>query len=359
MIEGADCWIGADIQLIVMFLYATSKLSLQYEQRTQFTLRRWSKPMAVVAALWMLMNIVQGCFPTSVWTAFDSGQASVGQPSFFPFAVIGMLIVMALSWVLYGRRHYVGPIRSMTKWSAGVEIGPDEATPAAAGRKDVVKEYMSGDKHSNPPSIAPSLSPLKFKFKRSSYHSDKNTLVASERSKDSQSNSNQAPAQAESQLLPTRRLSWYQRHESRSPPPNRLGGITEVSNISGLEHPELIPMQTRSHYSQAQQESGLFPEADTQTQFSIAQQESGILPSDTRFSVAQQESGVLPQQTQLSVAQQESGVFPSWPYDPTATHLSMAQEESQVLPDNDILEYPTPPNHRPQGYPAPPPRSRH
>lgn len=351
-----------------MFLYATSKLNLQYEQRTQFSLRRWSKPMAIVGCLWMLLNIVHGCFPTTVWTAFDAGQKSIGQPSFFPFAVIGMLVVMALSWVLYGRRRYVGPIRSMTKWSAGVEIGPDEATQSSVTRKDVVKEYMSGERHSTPASTTPAPSPLKFHFKRSSFHSDRNTLVSSERSKDSQCTSTQLPAQAESQLLPSKRLSWYQRHETRSPPPNRLGGISEVSNVSQPD-PEFIPLQTGTHFSQAQQESGLFPETQTQfsaaqlestilPDFSVAQQESAILPTQSQFSVAQQESGVFPGQSHFSVAQHESGVFPSWSFDPEGTQGGTAQAESQCLPHDDIPEYPAPSTHRPVGYPAPPPRSR-
>lgn len=352
-----------------MFLYATSKLNLQYEQRTQFTLRQWSKPMAIVGCLWMLLNVVHGCFPTTVWTAFDAGQTSIGQPSFFPFAVIGMLFVMAFSWVLYGRRRYIGPIRSMTKWSAGMEIGPDEATQSSVGRKDVVREYMSGERNSTPASTTPAPSPLKFHFpKRSSFQSERNTPDPSERSKDSQSSSTPLPAQAESQVLPFKRLSWYQRHDTRSPPPNRLGGISEVSNPS---QPDLdfIPLQSRGDFSQAQQESELFPQLQSQfsvaqqesailPNFSVAQQESAIFPIHTQHSVAQQESGVFPERTQFSVAQQESGVFPAWPNDPEDGQNSIAQAESQCLPDDDIPEYPVPPTHRPVGYPAPPPRNR-
>lgn len=354
-----------------MFLYATSTLNLQYEQRTQFTLRQWSKPMAIVACLWMLLDIVHGCFPTTVWTAFDAGQSSIGKPSFFPFAVIGMLIVMALSWVLYGRRRYVGPIRSMTKWSAGIEIGPDVTAQSSLGRTDVVKEYMSGERNSTPTSAGPIPSPSPFKFhfhKRSSFQSDKNTLVPSERSKDSQCNTIPSPAQDESQVFPSKRLSWYQRHESRFPLPHRLGGIAEVSNASQPD-PNFVPLQSQGHYSQAQQESGLFAQLQTQFSvaqqestilpcFSVAQQESAILPTQSQFSVSQQESGVLPERTECSVAQQESGVFPSWHFAPEGTQDGIPQAESQCLPAEDLPEYPLPPTHRPIGYPAPPPRSR-
>lgn len=64
--------------------------------------------------------------------------------SFLPYVTAGMLAIMAVSWFLYGRRHYIGPIRSWTKWSAGVEINPqDYAT--SAGRGAAIRAYISAN----------------------------------------------------------------------------------------------------------------------------------------------------------------------------------------------------------------------
>jgi hypothetical protein len=53
----------------------------------------------------------------------------------------GMVVVMIISWLLYGRWHYIGPIRALTKWSAGIEIDPTDYT-TAAGRGAAIRSYM-------------------------------------------------------------------------------------------------------------------------------------------------------------------------------------------------------------------------
>lgn len=344
---------------IPMTLYLFSKLDLQHEGRTQFTLRKWSKPSAAISSAWMLLAIVQGFFPLCIWTTMYSGGVDVVSnktPSFFPWAFIGMIVVMTVSWFLYGRRHFVGPVRAMTKWSAGVEISPEEERPNS--RTNVIKAYLSG------PEKDSALTPVK-KSKRSSYGSDRapQTPVVQPLAYSHESSTSE-PAQMESQLLPDapegKRLSWYQRRD-RQPARRRLDGIEEVEmSRSGAQQESGLFPQT----SIAQQESGIFPQTQTQTQtqtqFSIAQQESGIFPqtqtqTQTQFSVAQQESGIFPSNTRFSVAQQESQLMPTQSrFDPEATYLSTAQEESQILPDE--LAYPPPPTHRP--YPAPPRRPR-
>lgn len=352
---------------IPMTLYLFSKLDLQYEGRSQFTLRKWSKPSAAISSAWMLLAIVQGFFPLCIWTtmyAYGVDVSSNKTPSFFPWAFIGMIVVMTLSWFLYGRRHFVGPVRAMTKWTAGVEISPEEERPNS--RSNILKAYLSGpDKDSASKKDSGSGTP-KQKSKRSSYGSDRTpaTPIAVQPLAYSQASSNSEPAQAESQLLPDgqegKRLSWYQRRDSRQPAKRRLDAVEEVEmSRSGAQQESGVFPQ-----SFAQQESGIFPaQTQTQTQMSIAQQESGIFPqtatemqTQTQFSIAQQESGIFPNNpTRFSVAQQESQLMPSQSrFDPEATYLSTAQEESQILPDE--LAYPPPPTHRP--YPAPPRRPR-
>lgn len=367
-------------------LYLLSNLDLQHEQRTQFTLRKWSKPSALISCLWMLTAVIQGSFPVtnfSTMTTKDVTSTNATTLSYFPWALMGMIAVMTISWFLYGRRHFVGPVRAMTKWTAGVEINPEEANPNS--RTDVIRAYLGGSRDKTSHGSAP-MTPIKAKSKRSSFQSekDKTTPLASPHmqppaltysqasSEGAQAESQLLPeaAQAESQLLPTKRLSWYQRRESRQPR-KRLDGIEEVtgqemSRSNAQQESGIFPhTQTQTQASFAQQESGIFPEAmsPTQTQFSIAQQESGIFPSQTQtqFSIAQQESGIFPTtSTRFSVAQQESQIMPTQSrFDPEATNLSSAQEESQIFPEeSQILSYPPPPSHRPKGYPAPPHRPR-
>lgn len=355
---------------IPMTLYLFSHLDLQYEGRSQFTLRKWSKPSAAISALWMLLAIVQGFFPLCIWTTMYADKIDVQSnksPSYFPWAFIGMIVVMAVSWFLYGRRHFVGPVRAMTKWTAGVEISPEEERPNS--RSNVLKAYLSGpekDKDSgSKKDSGGSGTPIK-KSKRSSYGSDRAPPTpgtpgsAVQQLAYSQASSNSEPAQAESQLLPdgqeSKRLSWYQRRD-RQPVKKRLDAVEEVemsrAGTSAQQESGIFP-------SFAQQESGIFPATATQTQMSIAQaqQESGIFPAtatQTQFSIAQQESSIFPNNARFSVAQQESQLMPTQSrFDSEGTYLSTAQEESQILPDE--LTYPPPPTHRP--YPAPPRRPR-
>lgn len=370
--QAVSTYIPLVCYFIPMTLYLFSHLDLQYEGRSQFTLRKWGKPSAAISAFWMLLAIVQGFFPLCIWTTmYHKGIDVVSNktPSYFPWAFIGMIVVMAVSWFLYGRRHFVGPVRAMTKWTAGVEISPEEERPNS--RSNVLKAYLSGpdkDKDSGSKKDSGSGTPIK-KSKRSSYGSDRAPATPVQQLAYSQASSNSEPAQAESQLLPDgqegKRLSWYQRRDSRQPVKRRLDAVEEVemsrAGTSGAQQESAIFPK-----SFAQEESGIFPSAtQTQTQMSIAQQESGIFPAtaadtqtQTQFSIAQQESGIFPTNTtRFSVAQQESQLMPSQVqtrYDPEATYLSMAQEESQILPDE--LSYPPPPTHRP--YPAPPRRPR-
>jgi hypothetical protein len=63
-----------------------------------------------------------------------------------------MILIMIASWYLYGRRHYIGPIRALTKWSAGVEIDPkafDFDTPE--GRFEALRDYLKREMNHQSP----------------------------------------------------------------------------------------------------------------------------------------------------------------------------------------------------------------
>jgi hypothetical protein len=57
-----------------------------------------------------------------------------------------MVLIMIITWYLYGKKHYIGPIRALTKWSAGVEINPLDPHnfKTSVGRRNAIFEYMKG-----------------------------------------------------------------------------------------------------------------------------------------------------------------------------------------------------------------------
>lgn len=68
--------------------------------------------------------------------------------STFPIVVVAMFAIMFVSWWIYGRRNYIGPVRALTKWSAGVDIDPNHLD-SATGRADALKSYIDEQKGKN------------------------------------------------------------------------------------------------------------------------------------------------------------------------------------------------------------------
>lgn len=44
-----------------------------------------------------------------------------------------------------GRKNYVGPVRALTKWTAGVEINVNATADGGGGRHKAVQAYMAQD----------------------------------------------------------------------------------------------------------------------------------------------------------------------------------------------------------------------
>jgi hypothetical protein len=58
---------------------------------------------------------------------------------------------------VYGQRHYIGPIRALTKWSAGVEINPHDFS-TSRGRSKAITDYIQGASQRRKPSKASKVS---------------------------------------------------------------------------------------------------------------------------------------------------------------------------------------------------------
>lgn len=112
--------------LIPVALYLMSKVDLEQEGRTSWSLRKWSRPVAWVAAFFCVTIIVVQTFPgTKPVRAYNL--------SWSPVIIAGTLLISFLTWRLYGASHYSGPIRALTKWETGVELDLDSTLQASTG----------------------------------------------------------------------------------------------------------------------------------------------------------------------------------------------------------------------------------
>lgn len=99
-------------------MYLVSKKDLQQEGRTSWSLRQFSRPIAVVGALYCIGVVTMQIFPTR-------SPVTINNISWTPVVAAGTLIISFITWKLYGSSHYSGPIRALTKWEAGVELDLD------------------------------------------------------------------------------------------------------------------------------------------------------------------------------------------------------------------------------------------
>ncbi|WVO13217.1 hypothetical protein L204_100830 [Cryptococcus depauperatus] len=106
-------------------LYLFSKIDLQTEGRSLWSLRRWSKPVAVIGLLYALAVVIAQTLPGSTPVTADT-------MSWSPVIIVGTIMMCYVTWRCYGDRNFAGPIRAITKWESGVEI--DLSTTLASSR---------------------------------------------------------------------------------------------------------------------------------------------------------------------------------------------------------------------------------
>ncbi|CAK9785795.1 hypothetical protein CC85DRAFT_303523 [Cutaneotrichosporon oleaginosum] len=294
--------------MIPLVLYILSHLDLRLVGRPEFNLGRFSRPLARIAVAWLIVSTIQGLLPLTDH-AYKKGD-SANNMSYLPIFIGCMLLIMLVTWFLYGKRHYSGPIRALTIWATGTDIDPRNV--ATAPRGQAIREYIER-KTGQPAPTTPKYpartasgprSPETPRSSRtkSSFH----RLVG--RSRDSGKTSPLAS-------------------QGASDSPTRRNSVNPESGVLPRTECSVIP------------ESGLLPESRHQTTTLNAIPESELLPEtrlyDTTISVIP-ESGVLPETTTATFSLQRipvpEGPFNRYSFDEREI-MSAAQAESQLFPD--------------------------
>ncbi|WWD16702.1 hypothetical protein CI109_101133 [Kwoniella shandongensis] len=117
-------------------LYLVSDIDLQLEGRTSWSLRKWSKPVAVVGLLYVAAVIITQMFP-------GSKPVTAATMSWSPVIIVGTASFCYLTWKLYGDTHFAGPIRAVTKWESGVEIDLSSTLAASRSRHSAPSDSPS------------------------------------------------------------------------------------------------------------------------------------------------------------------------------------------------------------------------
>ena len=123
-----------DLQGVPVALYLFSRINLQHEGRTSWSLRSFSRPVAAIGILYSLAVIIVQMFPGSVPVTAET-------ISWSPVVLVGAGLISFGTWYFYGRKNYSGPIRALTKWETGVEI--DLASTLNSRVRSSRPEHMS------------------------------------------------------------------------------------------------------------------------------------------------------------------------------------------------------------------------
>ncbi|CEQ39368.1 SPOSA6832_00890 [Sporobolomyces salmonicolor] len=115
LLEGAGVTVVASWVTPIVLYLTCSRDVLRGDGRAKWTLRKASKSLAFCAALFCGVFLVMVCLPTG-WPVTS---LSV---SYAAAVWLGVLILSSLAWVLYGNKHYSGPIKTTTRWTIGAEI---------------------------------------------------------------------------------------------------------------------------------------------------------------------------------------------------------------------------------------------
>lgn len=130
-LEGRTSWSLRSLRYVSTF----SNISGDHDRRTRLT--HCSKPFACVGILFALGVIIVQTLPGSY--PVTASKSTLPQPliahrmdpvliqfkenaSWSPLVLASTGLLTVVSWYAYGRKHYSGPIRAVTKWETGVEI---------------------------------------------------------------------------------------------------------------------------------------------------------------------------------------------------------------------------------------------
>ncbi|CAK9782617.1 hypothetical protein CC85DRAFT_284014 [Cutaneotrichosporon oleaginosum] len=339
--------------VLPLILYVFSGLDLRYIGRSEFSLGKISKPCACVAIAWLILSLIQGSMPltefngTAMFREHKKGEQII---SWLPMTIGGMLVVILASWFLYGRHHYVGPIRAITIWATGQDIDPRNVSTANA-RGLAIRRYIekkTGKTSSNGESSSGGPS-----SRRPTFSGPRTATLPT------------VPAKS-----PTLQRFFGRGSTSSGSRGTSSGVFTESTPhgqplVSVLPESGVLPQETRMDYEVTRggmsvlPESGLFPESviDERSTTSAAQAESQLLPAppvsnrvsrrmNFRPSVLKigEQSYPLtqltppprspPTQTPLSPPPRTRNSL-QYSSSPMPTQMEAAQEESQLEPELD------------------------
>jgi hypothetical protein len=68
----------------------------------------------------------------------SANAAVVDNLNSLPCILLALTLVMVVTWLIYGRYHFIGPVRAFAKWTTGIDI--DFTT--ARGRSVAIEEYI-------------------------------------------------------------------------------------------------------------------------------------------------------------------------------------------------------------------------
>ncbi|KNZ59201.1 hypothetical protein VP01_1785g3 [Puccinia sorghi] len=115
----SDSYLSLMCYVIPVVLYLFSDKDVLYRDGRNFwTLQQWSRPLASLALITLLIQMILGGFPTDPKKAGPQFPVRAVSSASIPLVALMAII----SWFLYGRAHYVGPIKSITVWTTGQEV---------------------------------------------------------------------------------------------------------------------------------------------------------------------------------------------------------------------------------------------
>lgn len=110
--------------LIPVLCYLTcARDALDVDGRNEWTLRRWSRWVAVVGTAYICLIIVLMCCP-------NTGPVTATSFSYAGPIIVVVVLLSTLTWVLFGNSHYAGPIKSITVYTIGREVELPKTTYA-------------------------------------------------------------------------------------------------------------------------------------------------------------------------------------------------------------------------------------
>ncbi|GAA6008097.1 hypothetical protein JCM11491_001882 [Sporobolomyces phaffii] len=128
LLEGAGITVVLSWAIPLTIYLFCPKDVLRGDGRAQWTLRQASRPLAFSAAVFCSVFIVMVCLPT--------GYPVTSLTASYAAAVwVGVSLLASLAWVLYGNRHYAGPIKTTTRWTIGAEVDLPSSTSNPGGTR--------------------------------------------------------------------------------------------------------------------------------------------------------------------------------------------------------------------------------